>query len=86
VLGAFAWTEFVSWPHVTAGTLMLGIVGGLSMGVAITCRQYYLALLSAVALLALYQLRQNGTGSREKSRRFVTVILAMGIAVVPVLL
>jgi hypothetical protein len=86
VLGALAWTEFVSRPHVTAGTLMLGSVGGLSMGVAVTCRQYYLALLPAAALLALYQLRRNGMDTRERSRRFVSVILSIGIAVVPVVL
>jgi len=86
VLGAFAWTEFVSRPHVTAGTLVLGIVGGLSMGVAVTCRQYYLALLPAAALLALHQLRRNEISSREKSRWIVSVILSTVIAIVPVLL
>src|ERR1700692_968093 len=35
VLGVLAWTEFASRPTVTPVTLLLGMTGGLSMGVAV---------------------------------------------------
>jgi hypothetical protein len=50
VLGVLARTEFAIWPAVTPGSVFLGMFGGFSMELAVTCRQYYLALLPAAVL------------------------------------
>jgi dolichyl-phosphate-mannose-protein mannosyltransferase len=84
VLGVLAWAEFASRPNVTSGSLFLGLLGGFSMGLAVTCRQYFLALLPAAALFALYQWRARS--SSEKSRWAVSVILSLALAIFPVLL
>jgi hypothetical protein len=84
VLGILGWTEFVARPNVTAGSLALGLLGGFSMGLAVTCRQYYLALLPAAALFAVYQWRTRP--SDEKSKWTVSTILSLALAVLPVFL
>lgn len=84
VLGVLAWTEFAARPNVTPGSLFLGLLGGLSMGLAVTCRQYYLALLPTAALFALYQWRERP--SNEKSRWAVSTIFSLALAIFPVLL
>jgi hypothetical protein len=84
VLGALAWTEFASEPNSTSRAVLLGMLGGLSMGLAVTCRQYYLALLAAAALFALGQWQRPAF--REKSRWAVSAICSLAFAVVPVLL
>ena len=83
VLGVLAWTEFASRPDVTPGVFSLGILGGLSMGLAVTCRQYNLALLPAAVCFALYQRRKRGSG--KELRWLVSVILSLALAVVPAL-
>ena len=84
VLGILAWIEFVSRPTFTPGVLVLGLLGGLSMGLAVTCRQYNLALLSAAALYALCQLPKCAPG--ERWRWSATVGLSLALAALPVLL
>jgi hypothetical protein len=84
VLGALAWTEFASEPNTTPRAVLLGMLGGLSMGLAVTCRQYYLALPAAAALFAFGQWRRPAF--REKSRWAVSAIFSLVLAVVPVLL
>jgi hypothetical protein len=84
VLGALAWIEFSSDPNATPRLFALGILGGLSMGVAVTCRQYNLALLPAAALFALYQWRRPEFS--EKSPWPFSAILSLVLGVVPVLL
>jgi hypothetical protein len=86
VLGALAWTEFASRPKVTPVTVILGIVGGLSMGIAVTCRQYNLALLPAAAIFALYQFLRRGRASAGKNVWLVSLIISLFFAVVPVFL
>jgi hypothetical protein len=81
VLGALAWTEFASEPNASPRAVLLGMLGGLSMGLAVTCRQYYLALLAAAALLALGDWQRPAF--REKSRWAVSAICSL---VLPVLL
>lgn len=84
VLGSLAWVEFVSRPRVTAGVLLLGIAGGLFIGLAVTARQYFLALLPAAMILAV---RQSRTRSLEDGRRWYSgVIFSLAVAVLPVLL
>src|ERR1700758_4860456 len=54
--GALAWTEFVARADSKVPPLILGMVGGLFLGLAVTCRQYNLALLGAAGLTAALQL------------------------------
>jgi hypothetical protein len=84
LLGVLAWTEFVSFPNLTTVSFSLGMLGGLSMGAAVTCRQYNLALLPAAALFAFYQWQRPAF--REKSLWAASVILSLVFAAVPVLL
>jgi hypothetical protein len=84
VLGALAWIEFASDPNTTPRLFTLGLLGGLSMGVAVTCRQYNLALLPAAALFALCQWRRPAFS--DKSRWPFSAILSLALAAVPVLL
>jgi len=83
-LGALTWIETASRPTATPTFLLLGIFGGLSMGIAVTCRQYYLALLSAAALFALFQSR--GQGSKGKLPRSLGMVLSLAVASAPVIL
>jgi hypothetical protein len=84
VLGAMTWVECTSRPVPTPALLAWDMMAGLSMGIAAVCRQYYLALLPAAAMLALFQFRRRGSG--EKSLWAVGVILSLALAAVPVLL
>jgi hypothetical protein len=84
LLGMLAWTEFTSRPDITTKSLVLGMLGGLSMGVAITCRQYYLALLPAAAVFGLYQLKRRASG--YKFSWSVSVLLSLAFAAAPLLL
>ncbi len=84
VLGAMAWIEFASRPDASRGLVVLGILGGLSMGLAVTCRQYYLAMLPAAALLAFHQSRARA--SAKKVRRSAWVILSLVVAAIPIML
>jgi hypothetical protein len=61
VLGAFIWVECASWPAIAPGLLVWEMLGGLSMGMAATCRQYYLALFPAAAIWALYEFRKRAS-------------------------
>jgi len=54
------------------------------MGIAVTCRQYYLALLPAAAVVGVIQLR--GRGSKEKLFRTLGIILFLAVAFAPVIL
>jgi hypothetical protein len=84
LLGALAWTEFASLPNVSAGNLGLGMLGGLSLGLAVTCRQYYLALVPAAVFFAFYQWRTHSW--KEKPLWVSSVVLSLALATVPVLL
>jgi hypothetical protein len=59
ILGTVLWVEFLSQPTFNINQEPLGIAAGLSFGIAVTCRQYYLAVLPAAVLFALHQWRQR---------------------------
>ena len=84
VLGAITWVECTSRPVVTPALLVCEMLGGLSLGVSVTCRQYYLALLPAAALWALFQFRRRAPG--ERSLWAAGALLSLALAAVPVLL
>lgn len=84
VLGTLAWTEFASRPSGSPGLFVLGMLGGLAMGVAVTCRQYYLALLPAAGCFAVHEWwRHPREGRRQWS---ASLILSLILAAIPVLL
>jgi hypothetical protein len=84
VLGVLAWVESVARPAVTLRTVTLSLLGGLSIGVAVTSRQYYLSLLPAAALFALYQWRESVFV--RKPVWIMSVILSLAAAALPVFL
>jgi hypothetical protein len=83
-VGAFFWLESVSQPSPSPRLFFLSMIGGLSMGVAITCRQYYLALLPAALLLAYFQWRGHHHAARN-SRWSLMVFLSLVLATLPVI-
>jgi hypothetical protein len=84
ILGTLVWTEAVSRPKVSSIGFALVILGGLGIGTAIISRQYYVALLPATAVLALYLLSQRA--SESKTLWLVSVTLSLIVAVIPLLL
>ncbi|MGA9885477.1 MAG: hypothetical protein WBQ34_17305 [Candidatus Acidiferrales bacterium] len=84
VLGSVLWVEFVSRTNVASRDLFLGFTGGLALGLAVTCRQYFLALLPAALLLAIC--KASGRKLRENWRWYVSVFLSLAAAALPVLL
>ncbi len=84
ILGALAWVELAARPTATPRLMLLGAIGGLSMGLAITCRQYYLMLLPAASLFAFYELRRRGPKGRPLW--LAGIIFSLTAAIVPVVL
>lgn len=77
--GALAWTEFLSTTTIDRRAVILGVTGGLSLGVAATCRQYYVSLLaSAVVVVLLHRARA------VERRWFGSVTLSLVVAAVPI--
>ena len=83
-LGAFAWTASMAVPRMTAKGVTLALLGGVALGLAVTCRQYYLALLPAAALVALLQLRHRPAENR--STWIHTVIGSLLFAATPIVI
>jgi hypothetical protein len=84
ILGALTWIEAASRPTSTASSFLLLILGAFSMGIAVSCRQYYLALLPAAFLFSLFRLR--GQEPREKFLRLLATLLSLCVASAPVIL
>jgi hypothetical protein len=84
LLGVLAWTESVSHSKATTNSCVLAVLGGLSMGVAVTSRQYFLALLPAAVVFAYYRGRRADV--RGNPRWVLSVVVSLLFAAVPVLL
>jgi 4-amino-4-deoxy-L-arabinose transferase-like glycosyltransferase len=84
VLGAIAWIEFSASENATPDTIALGLLGGLSMGIAIISRQYFLALLPAAAVLAIWEMRSSNP--RRSWLWIIGALVSMALAVPPALL
>ena len=84
LLGALAWTESVSRSTITPRVVVLGLIGGLAIGLAIDGRQYYLAMLAAAGIYAVYRWRE--LGFEMKSLWLTNAIISLVAACVPVLL
>lgn len=84
VMGVLIWVESVSRPVSTLRLALLAVMGGMFMGIAVTCRQYYLMLLPAAVLVALRQSRQGSAA--DSPPRFVTSISSIVISLIPAFL
>jgi hypothetical protein len=84
VMGVLIWVESVSRPTITLRLVPIAMIGGLFMGIAVTCRQYYLMLLPAAVLVAVIQSRRVKAG--ESSLWYAAVILSLATAIIPVFL
>jgi hypothetical protein len=82
-LGALMWIEFLSLPSFNLDREPVGIAGGVLVGLAITCRQYYLALLPAGLLFALFQYRKRSAEAR--SPWVLPILLSLAASLPPVL-
>ena len=83
-LGALMWVEFLSLPSFNLDREPVGVAGGVLIGLAITCRQYYLALLPAGLLFALLQWRKRSAQAR--SLWVLPILLSLAASIPPVLL
>ncbi len=83
-LGTLLWVEFLSQATYNLTLEPLGIAAGVSIGLAITCRQYYLALLPAAVLFALHKWWQRSPKAR--SVWVLPTLLSLVAAIIPVLL
>jgi hypothetical protein len=83
VLGVMAWLYFASQPALTPRTIFVGMLGGLCLGVAVTCRQYYLALLPAAAVLAVH--RWRSVPREAKTRWLLVAVGTLAMAMIPVI-
>ena len=83
-LGALMWVEFLSVPTLNLYRGLVGVVGGVSIGLGITCRQYYLALLPTGLLFALLEWRKRSV--RARSAWVLPIILSLVAGILPVLL
>jgi hypothetical protein len=82
ILGTVLWVEFLSQPTFNINQEPLGIAAGFSFGFAVTCRQYYLAVLPAAVLFALHQWRQRSL--RASLVWVLPTLLSILAAILPV--
>lgn len=80
-LGALAWTEFVQLRTTNTRQIIQVIAGGLSLGIAVVCRQYCLALLASAVLIFFGQLH-----NQPKRQKLGGIVLSLVAAVIPVIL
>jgi hypothetical protein len=83
VLGALAWVTAVSDEEITRRSVLLAMLGGLFMGIAVTCRQYYLALLPAAAIFAC--LRFLRVPAERRRTWLPVVVVSLLLAAIPVI-
>jgi len=83
--GVLIWTEAASrLNRISSSSLTWLIVGGLFIGLSITSRQYYLALLPSAGVLALLLLKSRPPG--DKLQWFGGIAVSLAVAVIPVIL
>jgi len=85
-LGSFLWLESISELSPSPRRFLQGILGGLFMGIAITCRQYYLVLLPAAAVFAYFQWRQDRAAKNPRWSWMVLLSLLAATFLVALLL
>jgi dolichyl-phosphate-mannose-protein mannosyltransferase len=85
LVGALAWTEFAARTDSKAPPLIHGMLGCLFLGLAVTCRQYNLALLGAAGLTAALQLRTKTWEDGKKGPFVAGTLFSLALSLVPVL-
>src|SRR2546422_5157009 len=83
VVGAVAWTEFVSRADFGIGAFLIGILGCVSLGVAVTCPQYNLAPLPAAAVLAALQPARKNLGPGGQWRWAMRAGFSLALSALP---
>jgi hypothetical protein len=86
VMGALVWTELNSTQVASVGRVALESLAALSLGLSVTCRQYYFALLPAATLLVLYMSRIPHLNSKATRRQTIQKLSLLSLAALPVLL
>jgi len=86
IIGALAWTKFLARADSRGTTLVHGMLGCLFLGLAVTCRQYNLALLPAAALTTALPLRTKTWDSGQKGRFVRRSLICLALSGGPVLL
>jgi hypothetical protein len=85
LVGVLAWTESASrQTRISTASLTVLVIAGLSIGLAITCRQYFLALLPAAGALTVFLWKDRCY--ERRFQRLGMVIVSLIAAVIPVLL
>ncbi|HTZ99647.1 MAG TPA: phospholipid carrier-dependent glycosyltransferase [Candidatus Aquilonibacter sp.] len=79
-VGVLLWVESATRETTTTASQLFMIGGGLSMGLAVVCRQYYLALLPAAGLFALFHSTKRGRSW------WASVVASLITAVLPAIL
>ncbi len=82
LLGTFVWITAISLPRVTPQAAGLLLLAGAGLGLAITCRQYYIALLPAAASVAILRLLKQPAHSRAAWA--LAVVASLFVAVIPI--
>jgi hypothetical protein len=82
VTGVLAWLEVFSRPEISPKLGFVGILGGLLIGMAVTCRQYFLTLPLAALFFAIFEILRNRAA--RNWRWYVPVAFSLLAASVPV--
>lgn len=77
ILGVLMWTESVYLTTITWASFLTALLGGLLMGLAAVCRQYFLALLPSAVLFAAYVSREE---NRRRKPPWVGLVVASLVA------
>lgn len=83
LLGSLTWLKVFSRPVDSLNQALCGVLAGFALGMAVTCRQYFLALLPAAVIFAIWQSFKNNAARNWRWR--TTAALSLLAASVPVL-
>jgi hypothetical protein len=81
MVGALLWVESCSTTMMNLESMVRCAIGGLLLGLSITCRQYYVAILPTMFIVALFQFYRRRTEVRP--RWFIAIALSVLLATVP---
>ena len=81
VVGALLWVESCSTTMLTIDSMVRCATGGLLLGLSVTCRQYYVAILPTMFIVALFHFYRRRTEVRP--RWFIAVGLSLLLATAP---
>ena len=82
ILGALIWTQAQQSRLVSISSALQCVLGGLFLGLSITCRQYYLTVLPAMMAVVFLEIRSRARV--QDWRRIGTSVVSIFAAVLPV--